>query len=418
MSKRLFYTKLGWDDMDRDQLSRSIKLFSLMNKELVIPSNHIYAKHAKDFFYKHPELLELKLIKPAMDPKYSSFQDYFSQGGRAEKAGTSLVEYGRYLDAMDVEKVSYSDTEPAGIFTELAIEQFSNEQSVLSKAAGLNMPDAHKFLDRVEEVRQGTHNVIYYNDFMALAEAHFKAEQVHIIRKFADLNRIMAGASSVRCNNLIPQENLIDWCLVKPQTPKDFILSDEQIFWEVFFESMIKLTDGIFNLTDLEKVTPKTLDKFSFEEIDAYRKECIIQNDFINKYNSVIENIDGVPKLGDAKIVLLDFDQLINLKASIRSEFSRTLDQEVSLYTELELLESLMKVTYQIFGGAIETVSSVVNFFSIPFNKQKDWNVFLKNQELRIERAYKFASKRISNKAVLIEYMEELMKKSKEVWYK
>ena len=89
MSKRLFSTKCGWDNIDPNSIERSLILFSLINNELVIPSKHMYSLNAEKFLYKHPELLELNLIKPAMDPQYASFQDYFSQRERERerKAG-------------------------------------------------------------------------------------------------------------------------------------------------------------------------------------------------------------------------------------------------------------------------------------------------------------------------------------------
>lgn len=418
MSKRLFYTKFGWENIDAKSVERSLKLFSLINNELVIPSKHIYSRHAENFLYQHPELLELKLIKPAMDPQYPTFQDYFSQRDRERKAGRKLNNYGKYLDSIKVEKIPYSDTEPAGIFTELAIEQFSTDNSVLIKAASLNIENSMQFASELKLIKEKTNGVVYFEDFINQAEKHFAENELIVIRKFADLNRLIAGAGSKNCNNLIPQENLIDWCLANPDNPQDFILDDEKIFWEVFFESMVKLTEGVFILSDLKKISPKVLDKFSFSDINDFREGGVLQNKFISKYDSIISKINNVPKLGSGKIELLDFDELIALKESMKGEFNESLSREVSIYTELELIESLLKVAYQIFGGAVQTVDAVINFFSIPFNKRKNWDSFLKKQENRIQRASKFASNRISGDAVLIEYMEELMKKSKDAWHK
>lgn len=418
MSKRLFYTKFGWDNIDEKSVERSLKLFALINNELVIPSKHIYSKHAENFLYKYPELLELKLVKPAMDPQYSSFQDYFSKRNRERKAGRKLSDYGKYLDSIEVEKIPYADTEPAGIFTELAIEQFSTENSVLIKAASLNIDNSMQFATELELIKERTNGVVYFEDFINQAEKHFEDNEMIVIRKFADLNRLIAGAGSKNCNNLIPQENLIDWCLANTDNPENFILDDEKIFWEVFLESMVKLTEGVFSLGDLEKISPRVLDKFSFSDINDFRENGVLQNKFIHKYDSIIGKINNVPKLGEEKIELLNFDELITLKESMKKEFNESLSREVSIYTELELIESLLKVAYQIFGGAVQTVDAVINFFSIPFKKRKNWNSFLKKQENRIHRASKFASNRISGDAVLIEYMEQLMKKSKEAWHK
>ena len=63
MAKRLFYTKFGWEDNSLLDIKRNIKLFALINTDLVIPSNHIYSEKAEIIFNKNPELLELNLIK-------------------------------------------------------------------------------------------------------------------------------------------------------------------------------------------------------------------------------------------------------------------------------------------------------------------------------------------------------------------
>lgn len=418
MSKRLFYTKFGWDNIDQKAIERSLKLFALINNELVIPSKHIYSEYAERVFRQHPELLELRIIKPAMDPQYPTFVDYFSQRDRERKAGRKLQNYGNFLDSLEVEKIPYSDTEPAGIFTELAIEQFTDPDSVLSKATKFNSKKAASFVKELEEIKLRSNGVVYFEDFIITSQRYFSKSEQLVIRKFADLNRLIAGAGSKKCNNLLPQENLIDWCLANPDNPNSFILDDEKIFWEVFFESMVKLTEGIFSLNELEKLSPKILDKFSYVEINEFRTNGILQDKFIGKYESILDEINTISRIGEGKLELLNYEELIQTKEKISKEFEESLDVEKSLYVELELIESLLKVAYQIFGSTIQTIEAVVNFFSIPLNKRKNWNNFLQKQENRIKKATKFARNTVSGHPVLIEYMDELLKKSKEAWDK
>jgi len=228
----------------------------------------------------------------------------------------------------------------------------------------------------------------------------------------------MAGASSKQCNNLLPQENLIDWCLANPNNPQKFILNDEQMFWEVFFESMVKLTNGIFSLSDLEKLSPKILDKFNYNDISEFRKDGVLHGRFIAKYESVIDNINNINRLGNAKLDLMNYEELIQTKEIIKKRFEESLQKEASLYVELEAIESFLKIAYQIFGSTIQTIDAVVNFLSIPIGQRKNYKKFLTKQEQRITIATKFAQNRLSEEPVLIEYMSELLRKSKEAWYR
>lgn len=181
---------------------------------------------------------------------------------------------------------------------------------------------------------------------------------------------------------------------------------------------MIKVTEGIFSIKDLEKLTPKILDRLSFVDIHNLRSEGILRNKFINRYNSIIDKINVIRTSKENRLDLVDYESLISLKEELKKEFEEALADEAAIYKEIELIESLAKVAYQLWGSAIQTVESVVNFFSILFNRKRNWQQLVENQEKRMSKAMKFASSRLGNEAVLIEYMDGLVSKTKEAWYK
>ena len=328
MAKRLFFTMFGWDNLDESDLKRSLKLFSLINNELIIPSNHIYEGRTESLFRSNPEILELKLVKPAMDTQYASFSDYFSRRNREKKAGRSLLSYGRYLDSLGVETAPYFDTQPAGIFTELAIEQFSNPDSVLARAVGYTSDQAIEFVSRLEDIKERSNGIVYFEEFIDASKACFDKEQQRVVQKFADLNRLIAGASSKNCNNLLPQENLIDWCLANPEDPTSFILNDEIIFWEVFIESLIKITEGIYSLSDIDNLSPKLFDKFSFEDIHEIKNYFLQRNLFIERYASILDGVNGATRIGTGRLDLLKYEELIRIKWEITKSFEDLLKDE------------------------------------------------------------------------------------------
>ena len=416
MAKKLFFTKLGWENNSQKEIERNIKLFALINSDLVIPSNHIYSEKAEELFRNHPELLEKEIIRPALGSQYSKYEDYLST--REKKAGRELIAYGRYLDSIKSNPELYPADSPAHIFTDHVIEQIKDTGSVLSKASDLNEIEANGLIIGIGKYQNNNDGVIFFRDFLNLSKRILDDNSYHVFEKYAYLLRYISGASSKNCHNLLPQENLIDWCLASPQNPESFILQDEQLFWEVFIESLIKVTEGIFSIKDLEKLTPKILDRLSFVDIHNLRSEGILRNKFINRYNSIIDKINVIRTSKENRLDLVDYESLISLKEELKKEFEEALADEAAIYKEIELIESLAKVAYQLWGSAIQTVESVVNFFSILFNRKRNWQQLVENQEKRMSKAMKFASSRLGNEAVLIEYMDGLVSKTKEAWYK
>ncbi len=275
MSKRLFFTKLGWESDSQVEIERNIKLFALINTDLVIPSNHIYSKSAEQLFRKYPELLENEIIRPALGSKYSTYEDYLIT--REHKAGRNLIEYGRYLDSLSSNPEKYPSDSPALIFTNHAIDQIKNAESILSKASGITKVEANKLNIEITDYQNRNEGVVFFRDFLELSRRVLNNSSYKVFEKYAYLLRYTSGASSKNCNNLLPQENLIDWCLVNPNNPEDFVLQDEQLFWEVFIESMVKVTEGIFTLKDLEKLSPNLLDRLSFNDIHNLRNEGVLR---------------------------------------------------------------------------------------------------------------------------------------------
>jgi len=170
MPKRLFFTKFGWDNIRIKSIERSLKLFALINNDLVIPSKHMYSKNAELCFTVYPELLELGIVKPAMDTQYTGFSDYFSKRNREKKAGRKLENYGKFLDSLAVHTIPYSDTEPAGIFTNLAIEQFSSQNSVLGRAVKFSSIQAQTVIKELETIKLASNGVVYFGDFISISK--------------------------------------------------------------------------------------------------------------------------------------------------------------------------------------------------------------------------------------------------------
>ncbi|MEM1119816.1 MAG: hypothetical protein AAGJ18_05170 [Bacteroidota bacterium] len=82
-------------------------------------------------------------------------------------------QYGEFLDTLNSKPDYYSDTSPAGIFTECAIEQLGNPKSVLAKAAKYDFTKAEVLIEQIFDKKPATNDVIYYDDFLKLARPIF-----------------------------------------------------------------------------------------------------------------------------------------------------------------------------------------------------------------------------------------------------
>jgi len=416
VAKKLFFTQLGWQENSQNSIERNIKLFSLINTEVVIPSNHMYSNMAEFLFQNNPELLEYRILRPAMSDEYKSFSEYFND--REMKAGRNLSKYGVYLDSLDCKPLFYESSYPAQIFTSNAIGQLQNPDSVVRKAAKINEKDATLFLENLLNKQKDSNGFILFRDFLKLTKESFRNETYDVLERYAYLLRYISGASSKKCNNLLPQENLIDWCLANLDDNKAFILQDEQIFWEVFLESLVKLSEGIFTLKDIEKLSFDTIDRFSYTDIYELRNDCILQNKFISKYDSIINSVNALSVDSFNRTELMNFEALISLKERLRAKFYNSMKEEISIYHKIEIIEALVKIVYQLWGGPIQSINSVINFFSIHINKKQNWSKFLINQQRRVTIAQNFAKKRLGKETVLIDYMNMIVTKTKEAWYK
>ena len=416
MAKRLFYTKFGWEDNSLIDIERNIKLFALINTDLVIPSNHIYSEKAEIIFKKSPELLELNLIRPALGDEYLNYSDYLNE--REKKAGRSLSDYGQFLDSLKSYPLKYTANSPANIFTENVIEQISKSNSVLRKSTTINDSSAEKIITEIGLCQDKNDGVIYFRDFLEVSKRILDYDSFLVMDKYANLLRYISGASSKNCNNLLPQENLIDWCLANSQNHKEFVLQDEQLFWEVFLESIVRVTEGIFTLKDLSKLSPAILDRLSFQDINSLRSESVLHSRFVTKYDAIIDKINLIRATSNNNLDLVDFDELISLKEQLMVEFQEALKDELNIYKKIEIIEALVKIAYQLWGGTLQSIESVINFFSILFDKKSNWEVFLQKQENRTNKAKKFAQNRLSKETVLIDYMDKLVLKTKDAWHR
>jgi len=376
MTKRLFFTQFGWNTTDELEITRNLKLFSLINEELVIPSNLMYSVKCESILRKNPELLELGIIRPALPNRYDNVPDYIES--RVGKAGRDLTNYISFLRDVRIVHLPYEDNSPASLFTQNCFEQIGNEDSILYKSSKINSNQSKRVVELIIKRKEETEGVILFRDFLSICYDCVSEYSFTVIKKYAELLRYICGASSKQCNNFLPQENMIDWCLANYDNPNSFVLNDSAIFWEVFFESLLRTTDGIFSLSDLQNLSETALDRVDFHGIQQMREQSCLQENFINTYDNIINRVN-TPRVTDSDpYKMMKFDELIDLKETLRLEFKKELLNEAEFYKKIEVTESLLKIAYQLLGGTIQSLESVVNFFSVVLNKKDDWDSYLK----------------------------------------
>ena len=415
LEKNVFFTKLAWPTEKPGESESLIKLHALLHEKLVLPSNHIYHKNTEDLLRRHPEVAELGLVHFAFDPKYEDFLDYFRDNDREKKAGRDLSEYAKFLEDLDVSKTEYSASTPGKILTKIAFDQLCSAGSALSKSAKITDLQQRDVTSRLQDAGLKNDGIIHYPVLLKILSKSFDDKQLALLLRFASLARLMAGAASKNCANMIPQENLVDWCLVDP-SGEDMILSDEIIFWEVFLEELLSATSGLSAMTDLQSFSRQGMDRVSFNDIGELRSESGFLQ-FTQKFSSIVDESARLHNVGSHQSGLVGFDDLISLREEISLGFREQIKGEVSLFSGIKMVETLLRVPFQLYGGGLQALESLVSFMALTQSNDHDWKMMIGNKIKTAEKARDYATRRYLGEPVLIDFLDQVVQRAKKNWH-
>lgn len=393
-----------------------MKLHALLHQKLVLPSNHIYHENTERLIRANPEIVELGLLEFAFDPRYETFSAYFNDQGRAEKAGRPLDTYGRFLDELPIAKTEYSAAVPARILTDIAIDQLTKADTALARAARISDHQRQEITARLSQHTQCATGFLHFPDLVQLLKNNFRSDQQGPLMNFANLARLMAGAASKNCANMIPQENLLEWCIANPDRNEGATLSDEVIFWEVFLEEIFSATGGLNGLQDLHRFSPKLLSRLSYRDIAELRQEQGFQ-DFTNAFSSLIDGAAKLKNVGSNQSGIATFSELIEVRATLSHGFKSEIQREVGIFAGLQMIETLMRIPMQLYGGALQAIESLISFMALTQTNDNDWKNLVSRKLQKANRAQAFAARKFTGEPVLLDFMGQITEKAKANWH-
>lgn len=390
-------------------------MHALLHQRLILPSNHIYHENTELLVRENPEILELGLINFSFDPQYENFKEYFSDQNREKKAGRPLDNYGEFLDSISIKKSEYSSSTPAKFFTELTYEQLSNSHTALVKASRISDSTRLLMLEKLKEQAERSNGVVFFPEFLKQIQFLRDPLSIEVFQNYGDLARLMAGAASKNCANMIPQENLIDWCIVNPADSKENIASDEVIFWQVIMENLLAATNGLANLQDFQQFNENTLDRLTFEDVNDLRNLEAF-SEFNQQYELIVNQSATAHKVGAGELGLVNFEELISIKDNIQKKYNDVIESEVSLHSGIRMIETLLRIPFQLYGGAIQAMDSLVTYSVLKNANDHSWRKFVDSKVQRVECAKRYALKHCAGQPVLIEFLTEIIERAKRNW--
>lgn len=411
-----FFTKLAWADNRIEDAEVTLKLHALLHENLVLPSNHIYHENTELLLRMHPEIAELGLIRVAFDPKYSSFEDYFADGNRARKAGRDLTDYGDFLDRLDIQKTEYSASAPGKILTQIAFDQLTGEDSALAISSRLTTKQQKLAENLLRAEADAGLGIVHYRSLLEVIDTVANDHQSNTMYQFANLARLMAGAASKQCANMVPQENLINWCLASPERENSMVLSDEVLFWEVFLEEIFSATDGLHSLQDLQNFSQASLRRVTYKDLAELRAEDGFHK-FTQKFSTIVDRTAKSFEVGEAQTGVANFDDLISMKSSIGKEFQDQIKGEVNLLSGIRMVEALLRVPFQLYGGSLQAIESLISFMALTQANDNDWKELVSRKIHRAERARDFATRHYFGQPVLLDFLDEVIQRAKMNWH-
>jgi predicted XRE-type DNA-binding protein len=332
ISHRVFFTEFDryntifhWENNKSDierLLERKLKLLILTKGHVVVAASQLLeSPFAHNFILKHPSLLKSGALISSMKYGHDSTLDFLIDK-REEQRNDSKNPYHTKI----AEEVA--DTiDDIGTCVRWTLE--ANSTWFRDRLA-LDLDDP-KSLIRATLRHQ---NVIIPKDFSKLikecdflsrgkvesiAKSYGSPDLETIVNTYADFIYYVSGARTTKSEGVLPQENLVDFS-ISDLLGKKTKLSDSEIFFKIFIDTVKAKTSTIFPMD--------FLDSISIENAIELRQIAIAKN-FIDKYNMIQIKTKEALQIHDSERLVLLMSELEQFESELYFEFSKTLDKEL-----------------------------------------------------------------------------------------
>lgn len=332
MPHRVFFTEFDrynsfstWnvnkDDIEK-QLHRKIKLLILTKGHLVVAASQLLeSPFAHDLILKHPKILDSGSLISSMKYGHDDTLDFLNEKRKEQEKVISNP----YHTSKAQEVANAIDS--AGTSVRWSISGIS---TWFRDRLASDIEDSKSLL-RVTLNHEG---VILPNDLSgAIAEQDvlsrgrvedilkgYKNPQLdNILLAYSDFIYYLSGARTTNSEGILPQENLVDFSIGDLLGSKTK-LSDSEIFFKIFIDTVKAKTSTIFPVDFLDAITIE--DAIELREIAISKK-------FIEKYNTIQIKTKEALNIHDPQGLVLLMSELEQFESELYNEFSETFDKEL-----------------------------------------------------------------------------------------
>lgn len=287
-------------------LKRTLKVLFLTKNKIIFGASHLKSNLAIEIFNESPEIFEKNIIIPALRNDHDgNFENVINKNLNV----SSISSYVGW-DLLDNTKW----------FKEQISNGFKFKNSLLRN--NLKYTSTHNINKIIDLINESKH---FNRNITKNIEKYLDLKDVESFNKYQNLVYNVSGARVVNCESSLDQENMIfDYSLTDIKDKKVF-LSDVEIFHRIFVEQTLNIlhrNNSMFNIS--------FIDALNFNDILDLR-EKIDNNNFIEKYNQIIEKSSNLIKKQD----FIDFhslEELLSISESLYKNFNIDIESEANKY--------------------------------------------------------------------------------------
>lgn len=392
------------------EVEDALKVFLLTKDKIVIAASHLASNEAFHFFEGKERLFEEGIVLPALRSEFSSFEEMY-----ASKYSDLDSAIPKFFGSNIKEVIPWDLKANSGWFHDRIKEEYQNPNSVFRNYLRTEGHES-SFLNIIEKHLSNAEKKDSYFSREKLTEdieSHFPDNIVVGINQWIDLLYYISGSRVVRCENFVPQENLISYNLATMSTGRH-ILSESEIFHSI----VIML---VLNSFYSHAYPVNIIKNLSISDILNLRNENSERSAaFRKKYEECLAICETERTANEKESLLKNLSELRGLAEDVKNSFSENIIIESASYKSLVNSKTASNKILDLFVNFIGIFALPVSVINFIFNNCQLKDIG-KAKKLRKEfskyhyNAIRSVIKRkYRNDPLLLEYIEDIIRLHKE----
>ncbi|MFH0816742.1 MAG: hypothetical protein V1934_08015 [Methanobacteriota archaeon] len=390
-------------------LERKVKFLGLIKGMVVIDAADIYkSEMCKNFLSESEIVLKEGLLVPTLASKHKDFSEFlaFEREHSPEKhlyAGKEAEEIDTFIAGYVETALRWDAGASTKWFKKRLICDLEDERSVLRfNTPNVQRSTVKKVVKRIRALKSPERIDIY-----KIAKDSHNKELWFRLSEYADFIYYLSNARAVNCEGVLPQENLMEFSITD-LTGHKTTLSDWEIFYRILTSIIKDRTQKIFPV--------EILDNLTFEDIVELRKN-LLHDDFIHKYNGLIDKTKERVEIADATELVLNMEEIMEMETELHKTFTDAVNSEVGMMRGLKRRCDASKILINTgalltFYGQLESVAQITaNTISMcGYGEMLDG---MENSvRHKVSNMIRYIDRRsLDDKPVLLKFLSEVSKK-------